>query len=187
MHPLPAGKKGGWGRGKQRWESRCGKSIELKWTYLSVGKENSRLIELLNCYWGKINEDTCVLNQCHKNYLIITWEMLPTKNWHFWFAKSFVAAFTDFLAIYLLDLVHNFHGADGVLFCKMMSLIREGYCIPPQCAQFICFLGKVYYSHMTIGLACSDKREIQENFHMAASSCSWNKMITCGNQSSRTR
>lgn len=29
---------------KQRWENRCGKSIELKWNYLSVGKANSVLI-----------------------------------------------------------------------------------------------------------------------------------------------
>lgn len=33
--------------GGQRWESRCGKSIELKWTYLSVG---GKKVCLLSCW-----------------------------------------------------------------------------------------------------------------------------------------
>lgn len=50
-------------------------------------------------------------------HTLITLEMLPMKNWHFWFAESSAAVFTDFLVIHLLDLVHHSHRAAGFLFC----------------------------------------------------------------------
>lgn len=101
---------------KQRWESRCGKSIELKWNYLSVGKANSVLIESLNCLRERGEEDTCALNQGNSTHALITWETWPVRNRQLCFAKSSAAVFTN-LVIYLLDSLHHSQTADGFLFC----------------------------------------------------------------------
>lgn len=115
MHALPAGKKRG---GKQRWESRCGKSIELKWNYLSVGKANSVLIESLNCFRERGEEDTHVLNQGYSTHTLITWEMWPVRIRQLCFAEvCFAAAVFTILAIYFPDSLRHSHTADGFLFC----------------------------------------------------------------------
>lgn len=149
---------------KQRWESRCGKSIELKWNYLSVGKANSVLIEWLDCFRERGEEDRCALNPWYSTHTLITWELRPMRKRQLCFAESSAAVFTN-LAIYFAGFVASFaYGRWVFILHNLMSLISEEYCVPPPCTEFICFPGKVYYSHLTIGLACSDKLKPEEDF-----------------------
>lgn len=104
------------GGGSKDGKADCGKSIELKWNYLSVGKANSVLIESLNCFRERGEENTCALNQGYSTHTLITWEMRPVRNRQLCFGESSAAVFTN-LAIYLLYSLHHSHTTDGFLFC----------------------------------------------------------------------
>lgn len=153
MHALPAGEN----EKSKRLESRCGESIELKWNYFSWGRKTlyslSYRIAWRKGEWGQTRFCSGDIKLIH-NYLgnvakkekidggaIIEYDVLKLFQWYTcwsWWVFS--------------DSRWRFYFVEP-------NFSYEVYCILPQCAGLFCFPDKVYYSQVTIGLACSYKME----------------------------